>query len=390
MDIDFNSIEDIDIGKEGITRKKFNKYIIIVPTISIFVSLIIIIISLYKLITGDYKKNNKEDKENKEIIINCIEGDDDYCKKCENDTCIDCNYRYDLINGTCIPNFSFKVIYETTENNKSIKLINNGYQEGILDLALDKEIIDIDKIIDYEFKLLNKGNHTAYFSYNSSLLNGESPQFFPDDENIIYLYFTKNFNTENITQISLFRNLKKVTYIDISNFNIKKLTNMDNLFYECNSLTAVKLPNSVAPNLNSVNYMFYNCYNLVSINFSKLLNYSSEKLIDFESMFSGCNSLKTVDFSNFKGININNTKYMFNNCTSLTSLNLSNFVTNNLNMDYMFNNCSNLNYLDVSNFGIPLSYNNCIKNFPNEGTIKMNKNISEIISKFLPEGWVKL
>ena len=120
------------------------------------------------------------------------------------------------------------------------------------------------------------------------------------------------------------------------------------------------------------------------------MNYSSEKLIGFERMFSGCNSLKTIDFSNFKGININNTKYMFNNCTSLTSLNLSNFVTNNLNMDYMFNNCSNLNYLDVSNFGIPLSYNNCITNFPDEGTIKMNKNISKIIKEFLPEDWVKL
>ena len=129
----------------------------------------------------------------------------------------------------------------------------------------------------------------------------------------------------------------------------------------------VKLPNTIGPNL-----------------------IITENLANFESMFEGCISLKSVDFSNFKGKNINNTKNMFNNCISLTSLNLSNFKTNNLNMDYMFNNCTSLSYLDISNFNDLKSFENCITNFPSKGTIKMNKNISENIDKFLPEGWIKL
>ena len=52
MDIDFTNLDDIDIDKEGITRKKFNKYIVIVPTFSILVSLVVVIISFYYLIKG--------------------------------------------------------------------------------------------------------------------------------------------------------------------------------------------------------------------------------------------------------------------------------------------------------------------------------------------------
>jgi len=368
MEMDFNYLDDIDIDKEGITKKKFNKYIVIVPTVSIIITTIIIIISFYLLIKGDYKKEEKDEKD-KEIIIKCVEGDDDYCKKCKNDECIKCNYRYNLINGSCIPTFSFKVIYETTEDRQNLQLINNEHQSRIFGLELDEEVFDINDAAsrNYEFEFEISGNHTAYFSFNLSNLNGMLSDLFSSKENIIYIHFTKEFNTENITQIKLFSGFEKVRYIDISNFNIEKLIKMENLFYNCTSLSKVKLPNTISPNL-----------------------IITEKLNNFESMFEGCKSLKSVDFSNFKGKNINNTKNMFNNCISLTSLNLSNFKTNNLNMDYMFNNCTSLSYLDISNFNDLKSFENCITNFPSKGTIKMNKNISENIDKFLPEGWIKL
>ncbi len=104
-------------------------------------------------------------------------------------------------------------------------------------------------------------------------------------------------------------------------------------------------------------------------------------------MFSGCISLTSIDFSYLKTTNIKNTNGMFDNCISLTSLDLSNFTTHNLEMDNMFNNCINLSYLDISNFDVPLSYDNFITNFPPKGKIRLNKNISEYIKKFLPDGW---
>lgn len=383
MDIDFTNLDDIDIDKEGITKTKLNKYIIIIPTISIIISMFIIIASFYYLIKGDYKK------EKKEIPKNCIEGDDDLCSRCEDDKCVSCNYKYAFVNGSCIPEFSFKVIYETTDFNESLQLINSAHKYRILALELDNEIINIEKadLNDYVFTFGNPGNHTAYFSFNSAGLRGILTYFFSSTDNIIYVHFTKEFNTENITQLPLFFGFSKLKYVDISNFNIENLFKMENLFAECSSLTKVILPNSIAPKLNSMSYMFYKCESLTSVSFSKAMNYSTEKLINFEKMFSGCSSLTSIDFSYLKTKNIQNAKGMFNNCISLTSLDLSNFTTYNLQMDNMFNNCTNLSYLDISNFDIPFSYENSITNFPSKGKIKISKNIIEYLKKFIPKGW---
>ena len=68
-------------------------------------------------------------------------------------------------------------------------------------------------------------------------------------------------------------------------------------------------------------------------------------------MFSYCQSLTTLDLSNFNTTNVTNMLRMFSYSKSLTSLNLSSFNTANvLNMSYMFSDCSSLTSLDLSNF----------------------------------------
>ena len=264
MDIDFTNLDDIDIDKEGITKNKLNKFIIIIPTISIIISMFIIIASFYYLIKGDYKK------EKKEIPKNCIEGDDDLCSRCEDDKCVSCNYKYAFVNGSCIPEFSFKVIYETTEFNETIEIVHSVYIYNIKEIELDKEVIDISEAqrTKFNFTLEEPGNHTAYLTFNIATMDILT-SIFGSTEKIIYIHFSKNFNTENITQIlGLFYEYTKVKYIDISNFNLEKMSKMDNIFVGCSLLTHVKLPNSSAPFLKSLNYMFTNCTNLASISFS--------------------------------------------------------------------------------------------------------------------------
>ena len=57
-------------------------------------------------------------------------------------------------------------------------------------------------------------------------------------------------------------------------------------------------------------------------------------------MFSYCNSLISIDLSNFNTQNVTNMDYMFFNCNSLSSIDLSNFNARNLtNMEFMFFNC---------------------------------------------------
>ena len=60
-------------------------------------------------------------------------------------------------------------------------------------------------------------------------------------------------------------------------------------------------------------------------------------------MFYGCNSLISLDLSNFNTQNVTNMNGMFYNCNSLISLDLSNFNTQNVtNMNYMFSFCNSL------------------------------------------------
>ena len=60
-------------------------------------------------------------------------------------------------------------------------------------------------------------------------------------------------------------------------------------------------------------------------------------------MFDGCNSLISLDLSNFNTQNVTNMSSMFRDCNSLTNLNLSNFNTQNVTyMSGMFIDCTSL------------------------------------------------
>ena len=60
-------------------------------------------------------------------------------------------------------------------------------------------------------------------------------------------------------------------------------------------------------------------------------------------MFGHCESLTSLDVSNFNTSNVTGMSWMFAYCTSLTSLDVSNFNTSNVtNISAMFSNCANL------------------------------------------------
>ena len=69
-------------------------------------------------------------------------------------------------------------------------------------------------------------------------------------------------------------------------------------------------------------------------------------------MFSGCHSLKSIDFHEISIYG--NMGYAFSDCISLTSLNLSMIDTNNaFGMVGLFHNCNSLKILILSNWVIP-------------------------------------
>ena len=196
-----------------------------------------------------------------------------------------------------------------------------------------------------------------------------------------------NFNTSLVTyMMSMFNGCGSLKSIDLSSFNTSLVKNMGFMFNMCISLTSLNLSHF---NTSSVNYMagmLSDCRSLKSIDLS---NFDTSRVTDLDWMFSGSSALVSLNLSNFNTTLVKSMKSMFSYCSSLISINLSNFNTTLVtNMENIFYKCDSLKYLDISNFNM----NNCVlydEMFSNISQIKFinlynfknDKIISKIFSK---------
>ena len=180
---------------------------------------------------------------------------------------------------------------------------------------------------------------------------------FRKDTSLTNITFGDNFNTSNVTNMNgVFWDCNSLTSIDLSNFNTSSVTDINNMFAECSSLTALDLSNFDTSNVTSMgnpyNYsyggMFRNCKSLTSLDLS---NFDTSKVKLMSDMFRGCSNLTNLNLSNFNTSNVTSMADMFGECSKLTSLDLSSFDTSKVtNMSSMFTGCNSLLKLDLSNF----------------------------------------
>ena len=97
--------------------------------------------------------------------------------------------------------------------------------------------------------------------------------------------------------------------------------------------------------------MFQECNELTYLDLSQ---FNTSKVTDMELMFSKCHKLKQLKgINNFNTINVTSMRAMFYSCNELEYLDLSNFNTSNVtNMSRMFRDCNKLKYLNLFNFSI--------------------------------------
>ena len=105
--------------------------------------------------------------------------------------------------------------------------------------------------------------------------------------------------------------------------------------------------------------MFKDCDNILEVDFS--IRYLNVKVLNFENMFSNCNSLSSVNIFDIdletgdQNISLN---YMFSNCRALASINIFNIqIKPNtgkgyLYMNNMFSNCTSLSTINISNIQV--------------------------------------
>ena len=136
--------------KIKIKKGKKIKWYFFICSISFIVIGIIICIIVYL--------TNKDDEKNKNEFEEEI-----YCLTFKvNGECKECNHRYELINGACIANYSFRIKYKTFKKYENINLISSNYIKNIIEIEIDKEQV----IHTYNYTLNSPGYHTLYFTMN--------------------------------------------------------------------------------------------------------------------------------------------------------------------------------------------------------------------------------
>ena len=118
------------------------------------------------------------------------------------------------------------------------------------------------------------------------------------------------------------------------------------LFSGCENITHIDFSNFKTNLMTNFSYLFFNCYNLKTINFA---NFDTSKMTNMKYMFFGCQNLKEIKFNCFDTSNVTDAIGLFGNCKSLVNLDITGFDFKNLKkMDYMFQGCDNLENIIVS------------------------------------------
>ena len=90
-------------------------------------------------------------------------------------------------------------------------------------------------------------------------------------------------------------------------------------YYKFNKEGKYIIEYSFKNNLTKTCFMFYDCNSLISLDLS---NFNTQNVTDMGCMFAGCNSLKSLDLSNFNTQNVTDMIFMFGNCNSLKKENI--------------------------------------------------------------------
>lgn len=273
---------------------------------------------------------------------------------------------------------SYNRVYKIYEI-QDIKKDNNGVIRIPYQAAYDDQVVPIQTTTNFWNAIKKYSNASIITDF---VLEGGT-------NNIIWNY--GDSNDRQVDFSNLFSNYSSLKNVDLSPFAWICVTNMQEMFKNCNNLETVKLninSNSIedceegAKNIKNVIdtselfrgctslksvegftdvdmasnktcfSMFRDCSNLVNIDNNQLNWYNLNNVSDLSWLFFGCTGLTSLTLNNFSSIPLlTNTSKMFQNCTNISNLDLNNFDTSKVeNMSSMFNNCKSLTNLNLNSF----------------------------------------
>ncbi len=182
-------------------------------------------------------------------------------------------------------------------------------------------------------------------------------QLFYECDKLISLSDISYWNTSKINKMEyIFCNCSSLSSLpDISKWDTSNVSKMTGIFSGCISLT--NLPNISKWNLSNtddISYMFANCSSLLSL--PDISKWDISNVTSIKGIFSGCSKLSDLpDISNWNTSNVFDMSEMFNQCSSLSILpDISKWNTSNvLDINHMFGFCTSLSKLpDISKWDL--------------------------------------
>ena len=146
-----------------------------------------------------------------------------------------------------------------------------------------------------------------------------------------------------------FYNCKNLKSIDgMQYLKTDRVTDMHGMFRYCNSLSSVDVSNFNTSLVTNMAYMFEECWAVKELDVSR---FNTSKVTEMNRLFAWCRSLTSIDVSGFNTSKVTNMSDMFRGCRLITDLDVSGFNTGSVAyMNGMFKECRQLTSLDVSRF----------------------------------------
>lgn len=104
---------------------------------------------------------------------------------------------------------------------------------------------------------------------------------------------------------------------------ILPITSMEGLFSGCKNVTALDLSKWETGNVTNMNEMFYQCEKLENLLLTE--SFDTSKVTSMESMFKKCKSLKELDLKSFDTSKVRNMAFMFESCDKMKYLDIRYF-----------------------------------------------------------------
>ena len=149
-------------------------------------------------------------------------------------------------------------------------------------------------------------------------------------------------NTANVTDMgNMFQNCNNLKSLDLTKFNTEKVTDMNAMFQNCRTLKSLDLTKFNTEKVTDMNAMFQNCRTLKSLDLTKL---NTEQVTNMNSMFLACWALESLDLTKLNTAKVTDMSFMFDQCYDLTTIYASdNFKTEKVEKsDLMFMQCFKL------------------------------------------------